>query len=177
MKDKTAKEFNRLDFANYLEDLAREFRGGTLEADGRKWTVPEKFAVKISFKEKKGRMVNKLSWQWPSLRDYSEAAREEVTHWQRSLKTVKKRLNASYKNLSRVVEQGNLPDKHTLGEFVESSRAFAEFAEPEWQEAMEEFMDHLENLEHAARNAQIEVVRHELRDLKNRTRACHQEFK
>ena len=53
----------------------------------------------------------------------------------------------------------------------------AEFAEPEWQEAMNEYLYHLENLIRAVERQQFEVVEHELRDLRTRWVACHRDFK
>ena len=52
-----------------------------------------------------------------------------------------------------------------------------EFAEPEWRNAMKEYMDHLANLQRAAAANQLEVVAHELRDLAARWAACHRDFK
>ena len=62
-------------------------------------------------------------------------------------------------------------------DFVESSRAFAAMAEPDWANAMQEYLDHLANLEHAVANRQQEVMLHELRDLQNCMSSCHREFK
>jgi hypothetical protein len=53
----------------------------------------------------------------------------------------------------------------------------AQFAEPEWQAAMNEFMDHLANLKRAVEKQQLDVVDHELRDLRSRWISCHQDFK
>ena len=53
----------------------------------------------------------------------------------------------------------------------------SDLAEPEWQDAINEYMDHLENLKRAVEKQQLEVVAHELRDLKSRWIACHRDFK
>ena len=53
----------------------------------------------------------------------------------------------------------------------------ADCAEPEWQEAMHEYLDHLENLKRAVQRQQRDDVEHELRDLRTRWVACHREFK
>ena len=50
-------------------------------------------------------------------------------------------------------------------------------AEPEWANAMQEYIDHLSNLEHAVDKRQQEVMLHELRDLQNCMSPCHREFK
>ena len=177
MGDRIEKKIGRLELADYLETLSNQLRSGTLEADGRTWTVPENIEAKIQFKEKKGRIVTKLNWRWATLGDYDKTDREEVTRWKTSLKAVKKQLSASFKDLQRTAGKGDLPDEKTLGAFVEQSQAFSEMAEPDWKEAMQEFLDHLENLQRAARAGQIEVVQHEIRDLRHRMGECHREFK
>ena len=90
---------------------------------------------------------------------------------------MKKRLGAAFKALQQVVGQGAWPDERILRDFVESSRAFAAMAEPDWENAMQEYLDHLAILTHAVANRQQEVVLHELRDLQNSMAACHREFK
>lgn len=177
MGDKTEEKLTRLELADYLETLSKQLRSGTLEAEGRTWAVPEKVKAKLLFKEKKGRIVTKLSWHWPTLGDYDNASRKAVTDWQNSLKAVKKRLSACFGDLQRILRTGDLPDEKTLRDFIEASEAFAQFAEPEWQEAMREYMDHLKNFKLAVESRQLEVVHHELRDLRNRMGACHREFK
>ena len=42
---------------------------------------------------------------------------------------------------------------------------------------MDEYLDRLGNLLAAVEEGRLEAVRHELRDLKNTTRACHREYK
>ena len=91
MGDRTEKKLGRLELADTLETLGRQLRDGTLEAGGRTWTVPEKIETRIQFKEKKGRIVTKLSWRWVTLGDYDKNDREEVARWKKSLKDVKKR--------------------------------------------------------------------------------------
>ena len=75
------------------------------------------------------------------------------------------------------MSQGGWPDARTLEDFVATSRAFAAMAEPDWATAMQEYLDHLANLEHAVANRQQEVMLHELRDLQNCMASCHREFK
>jgi XXXCH domain-containing protein len=148
-----------------------------MAAQGRHWTVPDELDVRMEFKEKKGHLVAKLSWAWSTLGDYDGAAREEVSRWQDSMKSVKKRLGANFKALQQAVSQGAFPDDRTLREFAESSRAFAAMAEPDWAQTMQEYLDHLANLEHAVDMRQPEVMLHELRDLQNCMNSCHREFK
>jgi XXXCH domain-containing protein len=177
MGDQEEQTLSRLELADYLHNLSEELRRGALSAQGRRWTVPEDLDVRMEVKEKKGRLVAKLSWSWSTLTDYDPASRHEVSRWQDSMKTVKKRLGAAFKALQQAVSQGPWPDERTLRDFVEISRAFAAMAEPDWANAMQEYMDHLANLEHAVANRQQEVMLHELRDLQNCMSSCHREFK
>jgi XXXCH domain-containing protein len=177
MGEKEERTWGRLELAEYFNHLSEQLRRGALEAQGRHWTVPEDLRARLEFKEKKGRLVAKLSWSWSTLRDYDRPAREEVKRWQDSLKAVKKRLGADFKKLQQAVSQGAFPDEPTLSDFVASSQALAAMAEPDWQGAMHEFLDHLANLQHAVAHRQPEVMRHELRDLQNRMASCHREFK
>ncbi len=177
MGEKDEQQMSRLELADYLKNLSEELRRGALAVQGRHWTVPDDLDVEMEVKEKKGRLVAKLRWSWSTLGDYDGAAREEVSRGQDSMKTVKKRLGAAFKALQQAVSQGAWPDDRTLGDFVDSSRAFAAMAEPDWAGAMQEYLDHLANLEHAVANRQQEVMLHELRDLQNCMSSCHREFK
>ncbi len=177
MGEKEEKTLTRLELADYLKNLSDQLRRGALEAHGRQWTVPNNLDVRMEFKEKKGHLAAKLSWSWSTLEDYDRTARDEVSRWQDSMKTVKKRLGVSFKALQQAVSQGAFPDDRTLGDFVASSQAFAAMAEPDWQGAMQEYLDHLTNLQHAVANRQQEVMLHELRDLQACMSSCHREFK
>jgi len=177
MKNKIKKEFNRLELADQLEEIARQLRSGTFDAEGRQWSVPDTLEARIKHKEKKGRIETKLKWQWSTLADYAPTAREEVTRWQESFKTVKKRLAKEFKALQSQVQGGSLSQAETLAAFVEDSERMADFADPEWQEAMNEYLDHLANLQRAVQRRQLDDVAHELRDLRTRWVACHRDFK
>ncbi len=177
MGEKNEQTLSRLELADYLKNLSEELRRGAMEAQGRHWTVPDELDVRVEFKEKKGRLNAKLSWSWSTLGDYDGAARHEVRRWQDDLQTVKKRLGAAFKALQQMADRGAFPDDRTLRDFVESSRAFAAMAEPDWANAMQEYLDHLAILTHAVANHQQEVMLHELRDLQNCMSSCHREFK
>jgi XXXCH domain-containing protein len=177
MGEKDEQTMSRLELADHLKNLSEDLRRGALAAQGRHWNVPDNLEVRMEFKEKKGRLVAKLNWSWSTLEDYDRGSRDEVSRWQDSLKTVKKRLGAAFKALQQAVSQGGWPDDRTLKDFVESSRAFAAMAEPDWANAMQEYLDHLANLQHAVEGRQQEVMLHELRDLQNCMAACHREFK
>ena len=62
-------------------------------------------------------------------------------------------------------------------DFPRTVEGWVSIVHPEWQEAMREYMDHLKNFKLAVESRQLEVVHHELRDLRNRMGACHREFK
>jgi XXXCH domain-containing protein len=177
MADKVEKQFGRNELADYLTALAEQFRAGKLSSDKGIWTVPEKFDAKIQLKEKKGRMQFKLNWSWSTLGDYSQQDRDRVNVWHASMKTVKKRMGSSFKAVTKSAENGVFPEKKYIEDFVATSRIFAESAEPEWSDAMDEYMDHLENFIRAVEEQQLEVMLHEIRDLQYRMKACHKEFK
>jgi len=177
MGEKDAQIMSRLGLADYLQNLSEQLRQGAFSAQGRHWTVPDDLDVEMQFKEKKGHLNVKLNWSWSTLKDYDPASRHEVSRWQDSMKSVKKRLGADFKALQQAVGQGGWPEARILEDFVASSRAFAAMAEPDWATAMQEYLDHLANLQHAVANRQQEVMLHELRDLQNCMAACHREFK
>ena len=177
MGEKDAQTMSRLELADYLTNLGEQLRQGAFSAQGRTWTVPDNLNVRMEFKEKKGHLGAKLSWSWSTLGDYDRAAREEISRGQDSLKTLKKRLGAAFKALQQAISQGAFPEARILEDFVATSRTFAAMAEPDWANAMQEYLDHLANLEHAVANRQQEVMLHELRDLQNCMATCHREFK
>jgi XXXCH domain-containing protein len=177
MGEKDGQTMSRLELADYLTNLGDQLRQGAFGVQGRQWKVPDDLFVRLEFKEKKGHLTAKLSWSWSTLGDYHEAAREEISRGQDSMKTVKKRLGAAFKALQQAVSPGGFPEPRVLEDFAAASRAFAALADPEWATAMQEYLDHLANLEHAVANRQQEVMLHELRDLQNCMATCHREFK
>jgi len=177
MADKIEKEFSREEFADHLSAMAEQFRSGKVSSEKGIWTVPDTFGAKIQLKEKKGRIELKLNCRWSTLTDYNQQDREQISSWQASMKTVKKRMGSSFKEITRAADKEAFPEKKSLEDFVATSRIFAEAAEPEWLEAMEEYMDHLENFIRAVEEQQLEVMLHEIRDLQYRMKACHREFK
>src|SRR5512139_3111475 len=165
MGERDEQIWSRLELADYLANLSEQLRRGSVAAQGRQWTVPDDLCIRLEFKEKKGHLAAKLSWSWSTLGDYDGAAREEIRRGQDSLKTVKKRLGAAFKALQQAVSPGGFPEAHILEDFAATSRGFAALADPDWGTAMQEYLDHLANLEHAVANRQPEVMLHELRDL------------
>ena len=93
------------------------------------------------------------------------------------MKSIKKSLGASFKALSRTVEKEEFPDNKLLEKFLDDSQKFTDHSDPEWKHAMDEYMDHLDNLKRAFEAQQLDVLQHEIRDLRSRMIACHREFK
>jgi len=177
MAEKIEKEFKKNQFADYLTNLAEQLRAGKLTSENITWTVPEKFGVKIQLKEKKGRIELKFNCRWSTLGDYSQKDRDQIHDWHESMKSVKKRMGSSFKEVTKAAAKGVFPAQKSVEDFVGTSRVFAESAEPEWRDAMNEYMDHLENFIRAVDEQQFEVMLHEIRDLQNRMKACHNDFK
>jgi XXXCH domain-containing protein len=168
---------NRLELADYLQSLSDQLRKGSLEFGDRQWTVPEEIWNEIKLKEKKGYIKAKISLSWPTEQDYDQAAKKELAEWKESMKEVKKRLTGSYKKVLQAAEQGQFPDQQVMDEFTKSSQDLGKLADPEWQEAMQIYLDHLDNLQRAVGNHDRETMLHELRDLQIRMTDCHRDFK
>jgi XXXCH domain-containing protein len=177
MGHKDDETINRQDLADRLEDLARGLRTGKMEVEGKTWSVPEKVAAQVHLTEKKGSLVLKLKCRWATLEEYHPEAREPVVRWQESFKTLKKRLGVQFKGLHQALAQGNFPEAKALTEFVADSQAMAKMGEPEWQEAMQSYMDHLANLTRAVAARDLAAAKHEMADLQTAMAVCHREFK
>ena len=176
MAEKMENTMSRQNLADYLEDLARGLRQGQLEVEGASWSVPEDVEAKLSLKEKKGRLVLKLKCKWETLPEYKPEAREPVVRWQDSFKTLKKRLGSRFKELHQAVLQGKFPDAQLLADFLADSQAMAKMAEPEWEEALQAYLEHVAALERAVASRDLEATRHEVADLRNAMTVCHREF-
>ena len=161
MKETIDKELTRDALAEHLTALAEQLRNGGLTMEKRTWTVPDNLGVRIKVKEKKGRISYRLSCQWSTLADYDTAERDEVDQWKQSMKSVKKELSTAFKKLNQEVKATGMPSERTLALLNKSSRAMKQLGDPEWADAMDIYMDHLENLNHAAGSGQREVVAHE----------------
>jgi XXXCH domain-containing protein len=168
---------NRLELADYLQSLSDQLRQGSLEFGDRQWIVPEEIWNEIKLKEKKGYIKAKISLSWPTEQDYDQEAKKELAEWKESIKEVKKRLTDSYKKVLQAAEQGQFPDQQSMDEFVKSSEDFGKIADPDWQEAMKFYLDHLANLQRAVGNQDRETMLHELRDLEICMIDCHRDFK
>jgi len=177
MAKKTEKEITRLELAEALESFARDVRNGRVSTDTGEWRVPDNISAKFRLKEKKGRFEAKIRWRWSTVEDYTPEAREDFDRWQTSMEYVKKQMTVGWKKIEKAIRGGGLPEAQAITDLMDSSKAFQRFAEPEWEEAMQEFLDHLENLERAVKNRQPDVVAHEVRDLRAGMKACHRAFK
>ena len=177
MKTRISKELNREELAEVLEELASALRNGTFELDDGRWPVPAALDVKLKHKEKKGRIKTRIEWQWSTIADYDETERKEVENWQKTFKDAKKRLGRTFKAMGKAVRDGQIPAEDLLAAFVADSHNMADTADPDWKEAMEEYLDHMANLQTAVARRQLDVVAHELRDLGTRMKNCHRAFK
>jgi XXXCH domain-containing protein len=177
MAEKIEKEFGRNELAEYLTKMAEQLASGKLSTEKGIWTVPEKIGAKIQLKEKKGRIELKFNCRWSTLEDYTQQDRDQISDWHDSMKKVKKRMGSSFKEVTKAAERGAFPEKKSIEDFVATSRIFAESADPEWRDAMDEYLDHLENFIRAVEERQLELMLHEIRDLQYRMKACHKEFK
>ena len=177
MEKKKKMPLPRLELADYLQSLSEQLRRGMLESEGRQWTVPDEVWSELKLKEKRGYIKAEMSFYWSTEQQYNQAALQDLQKYIGSMKEVKKRLAASYKAISQMAEQGKFPDQKNLAEFVESSQAMGQLADPDWQEAMQIYSDHLANLQRAVEKQDFEAMIHELRDLQNCKVECHREFK
>lgn len=177
MEERAEYTLTRQKLADYLEEMAQGFRQGQMQVKGDTWTVPEEVEAMLELKEKKGRLILKLKCRWETLAEYKPEAQEPVVRWQESLKTLKKRMGSQFKELQGAVSQGKFPDPQTLATFVADSQAMAKMAEPEWEEAMQAYLEHLAALERAVASRDLEAARHEVADLRTAMVTCHREFK
>jgi XXXCH domain-containing protein len=177
MKDKDRTNKVRLDLAAHLEALAQRLRQGEVAEDV---DLAPGIQASLHVKEKKGRLAAKVSIKWlppgyaaPDL----IPRRDEGLRQLAGFKAIKKRLQASFRELLTTAGRGELPGEEKLQAFAGDCREFNRFAEPEWQAEMQIFLEHLANLELAWKNRQLEMFRHELQDLQNQMTTCHREHK
>ncbi|MCX5887994.1 MAG: GAK system XXXCH domain-containing protein [Deltaproteobacteria bacterium] len=177
MEDKIEREFLRQELADYLENLARQVRSGSFLVQGTQWGMPERLETKIELKEKKGRVNAKVRFRWTVLNEYDEKTRAKMVRQQEDFKELKKQLAEVFGELLKSAEQEVFPAESKVMKFVELSKEFFGLTDPDWESEMQEYLDHVENLHLALKNKQIEMFHHELRDLKVRVKACHQEYR
>jgi len=177
MEEKKGEVRTRQEVANLLEALAGQLRQGYLEVKGRRIKVQEELNADWDLKEKKGRLGATLKLRWSVLETMEPSARQAAERQMADFKGVKKRLGTVLAELDRAVQQGTMPAVEKMAEFIRLNEEFNHYAEPDWAEQMQEYLDHVENLALAVKLRNLEMVKHELADLKNQMRACHAEAK
>jgi XXXCH domain-containing protein len=177
MDNRLEKRLDRNALAEHLEELARQIRAGTFSSEQRSWAIPAEIDTRIRYKEKKGRFEARMRLRWPTIDGYDKEARKAVDDWRDSFKAVKHRMNRSFRKVALAVKENALPEPVDFEEFYESSKAFLGFSDPDLDENQKEFLDHLENLKQAVTDHRLNVVDHEVRDLRNCMRKCHREFR
>jgi XXXCH domain-containing protein len=175
MKDQDPRENLRLELARHLEALAERLRRGEVAED---LTLAAEVEAGIHIKEKKGRMIAKVSIKWPRAASAAAApggpgAPGQLT----AFKDIKKQLNARFLELKRLAAGGNFPEAALWQDFLTASQEFSRLAEPEWQTEMQGYLEHVGKLELAWKNRQLEMFQYELQDLQNQMSNCHREHK
>jgi amphi-Trp domain-containing protein len=158
MEEKIEREFQRQELADYLENLAQQVRSGAFQVQGAPRQVPERLNTKIELKEKKGYVSAKVRFRWAVLNEYDEKTRAKMVRQQEDFKGLKQQLAQVFAELLKSIEQEAFPAESKVTH-------------------LQEYLDHVENLHLALKNKQLEMFQHELRDLKVRVKACHQEYR
>jgi XXXCH domain-containing protein len=176
-QEKITGEFSRLELAEHLEALSKKPRKGKVRIGDADFLMPEFLTAKIKLQEKAGQIKFKLRLTFPVQAAPEAAAAEELARRHMSFTEVKKRLGAVFGELLKAATSTMLPEESLVQSYLELSAQFARHADPAWGVEMQEYLDHGENLRLAFQNRQVEMFRHELRDLQNRMKICHQHFK
>ena len=175
MEEKIERGFGRLELADYLEHLAQQLRSGSFEVEGKNWGVPEHLDTKIEIKEKNGAVNAKLRFRWSVVEEYDEKMKARILRRRQDFKELKNQLAEVFSELLGLAQLWVLPAESKVMRFIELSKEFAGFADPDWESEMKEYLDHVDNLYLALKNGQLEMFLHELRDLKVLVKACHRE--
>ncbi len=93
--------------AQLLRDLAAQLEHGSLEVGGKPPMPGEEFKVKVRSKCNDRRASLSLKLQWSAAPDAVESEPEDGIP---SYKSIKKRINASFKNIKARLDEGQLPD-------------------------------------------------------------------
>jgi XXXCH domain-containing protein len=175
MGEKIERGFAREELADYLEKLAQQLRRGFFEVEGTQRGVPEHLETKIEVKEKKGCVNAKLRFRWSVLNEYDEKTRAQMARQQKDFREVKNQLAEVFSELLELANLWVLPAESKVMRFVELSQEFSTFTDPDWENELQEFLDHVNNLCAAVQNRNLDVFERELRDLKVLVKACHRE--
>jgi XXXCH domain-containing protein len=166
MEDKVKRGLPRQELADYLENLAQQLRSGSFEVEGKPWGVPDRLDTKIEIQEKKGCVNAKVRFRWSVLDEYDEKTRSRMIRRQQDFKDIKNQLAEVLSELMGLAQLWVLPAESKVMRFVELSREFAKFADPDWETEMKEYLDHVDNLHTALKKGQMEMFLHVLSDLK-----------
>lgn len=175
MEDKIERGFLRQELADYLEKLAQQLRNGSLEVEGKPWQVPERLDTKIEIKEKKGCINAKVRFRWSVLDEYDEKTRARMIRRQTDFKDLKNQLAEVFSELLGLAQLWVLPAESKVMRFIELSREFAKFADPDWESEMKEYLEQVNNLHLALKKGELEMFLHELRNLKALVKSCHRD--
>jgi XXXCH domain-containing protein len=175
MEDKIQRRCLRQNLADYLENLARQLRAGSVEVEGERWGVPEQLNTKIEVWEKKGCVQAHLHLQWPAGDGDDPKSLQERCRRQQEFTELKNQLAEAFSELLELAQMWLLPAESQVMKFMELSREFVLLADPGWESEITEYMAHVENLFFAVKNKQLEIFLHEIRDLKILVKTCHQE--
>ena len=175
MTNKIEREYLREELASYLEDLAQQLRRGSFEVEGTQWGVPENLNTKIEIKEKKGCVNAKVRFRWSILDEYDEKTRAKMVRRQREFKEVKNQLAELFSELLDLAQLWILPAESKVMRFVELSKEFSGFTDPDWESEYQEYLNHVNNLYSAVKNRNLDVFERELRDIKVMVKSCHRE--
>lgn len=171
------REFSREELADYLSSLAEQIRTGELQVAGLRQKLPAQAGVEIQVKEKKARLVAKLSFAFSTLESYASTQQQALTAQLESFKVIKKRLASSWAALKKAAAAGGLPQGNELTSYLQDSEVFAQHSDPDWQVEMDIYLSHVHNLEQAYRIGNVEMFQHELADIQASLTKCHKEFK
>ena len=175
MGKKIERGFLREELADFLENLAQQLRSCSFEVEGTQRGVPEQLDTKIEIKEKKGCVNAKVRFRWSVLDEYDEKTRAKMLRRQRDFKEVKNQLAEVFSELLNLAQLWVLPAESKVMRFVELSKEFSGFADPDWESEYQEYMSHVDNLYSAVKDRNLDVFERELRDLKVLVKSCHWE--
>lgn len=175
------------ELSDFLEDLARQLKGGQVRVGEKSLTLPAELEGKVELWAADGKLGLKLKARWPQVPVLGKPpahpsappprpAALPSKAPARGFKEIKKRLAQVFGLLKKLAGQGEVPPLRLVTEFLTLSQESARFAEPAWQAPMQEFLDHAANLERAHARGHLELIAHELRDLEARMRTCHEEY-
>ena len=175
MKNKIERGFLREELADYLENLAQQLRSSSFEVEGTQRGVPEQLDTKIEVKDKNGCINAKVRFRWSALDEYDEKTRAKMLRRRRDFKEVKNQLAEVFSELLNLAQLWVLPAESKVMRFVELSKEFSGFADPDWESDYQEYMGHVENLYSAVKDRNLDVFERELRDIKVLVKSCHWE--